>query len=188
MHHNLHSIAAAALIAVADETHVAGGVVGLWKVAAGHRIVSAFDFLQRDKNWRGLLTGARVGIVGAPGIGSPRQRAGPKKRTARAYRASPLVFRGLLDAPDLPVFILVAVAGIEDVLRAAIFIDVGGREQMHRSHVGARRLAGEGAVQFVDALPAVQVQRLGDSRDLVSLVTDALERGHRAVAGGDLPR
>jgi hypothetical protein len=44
MHHNLHSIAAAALIAVADETHVAGGVVGLWKVAAGHRIVSAFDF------------------------------------------------------------------------------------------------------------------------------------------------
>ena len=83
---------------------------------------------------------------------------------------------GLLDAPDLPVFILVAVAGIKDILRAAIFIDVGGREQMHRSHVGARRLAGEGAVQFVDALPAVQVQRLGDSRDLVLLVTDALER------------
>jgi hypothetical protein len=49
MHHDLHSIAAAALIAVADETHVAGGVVGLWKVAAGHRIVSAFDFLPRDK-------------------------------------------------------------------------------------------------------------------------------------------
>jgi hypothetical protein len=44
MHHDLHSIATAALIAVADEAHVAGGVVGLWKVAAGHRIVSAFDF------------------------------------------------------------------------------------------------------------------------------------------------
>src|SRR5258708_39014581 len=98
-------------------------------------------FLPRDKSWRGLLTGGRVGFVGASGTARRGCGRGPGKRTARAYRASPPVFRGLPDAPDLPVFILVAVAGIEDVLRAAIFIDVGGREQMHRRHVGGWRPA-----------------------------------------------
>ena len=32
MHHDLHAVGAAALVAVADEAHVAGGVVGLGKV------------------------------------------------------------------------------------------------------------------------------------------------------------
>ena len=36
MHHDLHAVAAAALVAMADEAHVAGRVVGLGKIIAGH--------------------------------------------------------------------------------------------------------------------------------------------------------
>src|SRR5690606_6421108 len=49
-------------------------------------------------------------------------------------------------------------------------------------------LAGEGAVDLVNKLPALEVQRLGDGGDLVLAVADALEGGSRAVAGRDLPR
>src|SRR5271156_3311940 len=58
-------------------------------------------------------------------------------------------------APDLLVMTLVVVAGIEDVLRAAVLFDVGVDEQMDVRDETARRLAGQRAVQFVDALPTM---------------------------------
>jgi hypothetical protein len=86
MNHDLHSIAAAALIAVADETHVAGGVVGLWKVAAGHRIVSAFDFfaarqeLARAANWGSGLSEPPVRLAEAAGGARKKGRRAPIAR------------------------------------------------------------------------------------------------------------
>src|ERR1700692_4487763 len=56
VHHDLHAIAAGGLSAVADKAHVAGGVVGLWKVGAGHRIVSAFEFCAARQKLARLLT------------------------------------------------------------------------------------------------------------------------------------
>ena len=49
------------------------------------------------------------------------------------------------------------------------------------------RLAGQGSVHFVDALPSVQMQRLGDSGQLILLLPNALEGRHRAVPSRDLP-
>src|SRR5712692_7252973 len=57
---------------------------------------------------------------------------------------------------------------------------------MRRRDKPARRLAGEGAVHLVDALPAVQMQGLGDGGDLILLLPDALEGRNRAVTGRDL--
>src|SRR5579872_1478541 len=94
----------------------------------------------------------------------------------------------LLDAPDLLVFVLVPVAGVEEVLRAAILVDVGVDEQVDMGDIAARRLAGESAVQFVDRLPAVQMQWLSDGRHLILLLPDALKGRHRSIPRGDLAR
>jgi hypothetical protein len=37
MHHDLHAVGATALIAMADEAHVARGMVGLGEIVAGHQ-------------------------------------------------------------------------------------------------------------------------------------------------------
>src|ERR1700736_6175798 len=87
VHHDLHAIAAAGLIAVADKAHVAGGVIGLWKGGAGHRIVSAFDFCAARQKLARLLTDrGLIGIVGAPDIRSPRP---PGEKAARLSRVAP---------------------------------------------------------------------------------------------------
>ena len=62
MHHDLHAVAAAALIAVADEAHVVGGVVGLGKVVAGHRLVSVFDSCAARQGLARAADGWSVGL------------------------------------------------------------------------------------------------------------------------------
>ena len=72
VHHDLHAIAAAGLIAVADEAHVAGGVVGLWKVGAGHCIVSAFELCTARQKLARLITDrGLIGIEAEGGNGGP---------------------------------------------------------------------------------------------------------------------
>src|SRR5581483_4617330 len=84
----------------------------------------------------------------------------------------------LLHTPDLLVFVLITIARIEDILRTAILVDIGVDEQMHIGDEAGGRLAGNRPVHLVDALPAMQMQRLGDGGELVLLLTDALESGH----------
>ena len=80
----------------------------------------------------------------------------------RRFRVKP---DGLF-APDLLIRVLIAVAGVEDILVAAIGVDVGVDEQVQRRDIVAPGGSpAKGAVQFVDRLPAMQVQRLGDGRD-----------------------
>ena len=71
---------------------------------------------------------------------------------------------------------------------AAIEGDVVLHDQVHRREVAGRLLAGEGAVQLVDQLPALHGQRLGHGRDLVLAGADALIGGLAAVAAGDVVR
>src|SRR5581483_2360540 len=88
---------------------------------------------------------------------------------------------GLL-SPDLPVDVLVAVLRLVLVVRSAVATEIRGVEQVRRRDEAARRLAGERAVQLVDAHPSLQLQRLGDGRDLIAMLPDALKRRDRSIA------
>jgi hypothetical protein len=55
--------------------------------------------------------------------------------------------------------------------------------QRGRGDVARARLALDRAVQLVDQLPALQVERLGDRDRLVLTGADALEGGFRSIAG-----
>ena len=70
--------------------------------------------------------------------------------------------------PDLLVFLAIVVLRVVGVLVAAVLVDVRLDKQMRRGDEAAGRLAGEGAVQLVHRLPAVQAQRLGDRADRYS--------------------
>src|SRR5271154_5033651 len=91
-------------------------------------------------------------------------------------------------APDLAVFLLVAVRGIINAAGAAIALDVGRREQVDGSGITARRLAREGAIELVDHLEAVQPQRFGHRADLILIGLDALEGRFRPISRRDVPR
>src|SRR5580698_2249758 len=67
---------------------------------------------------------------------------------------------GLPDAPDLPVFVAIAVVGVENVLRTAVEGDVVRRHKVDaRDEAGPGRLV-ESAIEFVDELPALLIERL----------------------------
>ncbi|MNG39788.1 hypothetical protein D3C84_1280550 [compost metagenome] len=57
---------------------------------------------------------------------------------------------------------------------------------MNRHDIAGIGLAGESAVEFIDRLPAVQVQRLGHCAPLIVILMDALEGGLRAIASRDV--
>jgi hypothetical protein len=91
----------------------------------------------------------------------------------------------LLYAPDLLVLIAIAVAGIEAVLVPAVCVDVLFRHEMDFGDVPAWLLTVKGAIEFVDRLPTVQVERFRHGADLVLAFANALIRGCAAVAGRD---
>src|SRR5207253_8800213 len=94
--------------------------------------------------------------------------------------------RESLAAPDLPVDVLVAVLRLVEVVRSAVAIEVRRGEQVRRRNESTRRLTRERAIQFIDAHPPLEVQRLCDGSDLIALLADALERRHRSITRRDL--
>src|SRR5262245_30438521 len=93
----------------------------------------------------------------------------------------------LLYAPDGKIVILVVVAGDEGVLVAALGVDVVLGDQKRWLHEAARLLAVEGAVQFVDGLIGLQLNRLGDGDGLVlAAFADAVIGRAVAVGGHEL--
>ncbi len=89
--------------------------------------------------------------------------------------------------PGLLVGVAIAVVRIEHVVRAAVEVDIGLGHHVQRRDVAGPLLAGEGAVQLVDQLPALQVQRLGHGDRLVGAGADALIGAFGAVARRDVP-
>src|SRR3954470_10914616 len=83
--------------------------------------------------------------------------------------------------PDLPVRLPVARR-----VPGGRALAVVGRGDVHRCHVSAVGTAREGAVEFVDDLPALEGQRLGHGGGLVLPAVHALEGGRVAVAGSDV--
>src|ERR1700722_9385826 len=71
------------------------------------------------------------------------------------------------DAPNFLVDVAVAIVRVIDVVGAAIEGDVVGGDQMNARDVTGPRLFREGAVEFVDQLPPLLVQRLRHSRHLI---------------------
>src|SRR5271154_2932170 len=83
------------------------------------------------------------------------------RRTKRRPHWSMPIWR-LLDAPDLLVFVAIAVAGIEPVLRSAVLVEILGGEEVHVRHEARGLVASERPVHLVDHDPALQVERFCD--------------------------
>ncbi|SCW47125.1 hypothetical protein SAMN02927900_01755 [Rhizobium mongolense subsp. loessense] len=64
-------------------------------------------------------------------------------------------------APELFILVAVTVFRIERVLGTAIEFDIVGGDDMERGEIARPLLAGKGAVQLVDKLPALQVEGSG---------------------------
>src|SRR6266571_1142641 len=90
--------------------------------------------------------------------------------------------RSLCDAPDLLVLVAIAVIRIEDIVRAAIELDVVHGDQVNGRHVPARRRASEGTVHLVDRLPAMQIEGFWNGGRLILPLADAVIRRHAAIA------
>src|SRR5262245_4427604 len=73
----------------------------------------------------------------------------------------------LVHAPDFCVGVSIAVAGIVNVVRAAIGVDVGRQEEVGGCDEAALLLLVERAIGLIDDLPALQQQRLGNRAGLV---------------------
>ena len=78
--------------------------------------------------------------------------------------------------PDFLIGLAIAVLRVIAVLRAAGRIDVVMHDKMRRGHVAARSLARKGPVQFVDQLPALEIEGLGDRRDGLLIVPRSSDR------------
>src|SRR5262249_11657953 len=78
-------------------------------------------------------------------------------------RAAPMLFH----APEREVVVLVVVAGDEGVLVAALGMDVVLGNEERRLHEAAGLFAVEGAVQFVNRLVGLQLDRFRDGDRLI---------------------
>src|SRR5262245_40145596 len=105
-------------------------------------------------------------------------------RMPRISRSGPEL---LGEAPDAGVVLLVAIAREELVLRAALGVDVGFLHDVHGLHEAARRFAVEGAVELVDGLPRLELDRLRQGHDLVLLPVPHAVPGLRRAVGAARP-
>lgn len=85
--------------------------------------------------------------------------------------------RRSLHAPDRFVMALVIVLRVIQVIGAAVGGDIVAGDQMRRGDLAGRRLLGEGAVEFVQQLPTVQLQGLRHRRRLAVARADTLVSG-----------
>src|SRR5277367_7063313 len=127
-------------------------------------------------------------VQGRRGRGSHRRRrldarleAGHDGRSALPSTAR---WRRLLRyAPDFQIVFLVVVAGDESVLVAPLGMNVLFRHQERRLHEAARGRAMKGAIELVDRLVGLKLDRLGNG-DFLVLAALANAIVGRAVAVG----
>src|SRR5450830_1076058 len=86
--------------------------------------------------------------------------------------------------PNTPICITVAIVWIILKLRSAIKGNVGRCNKVNREQIAGDRPVSQQTIQFVDELPAMEIERLSHSRSLKSAGLYAQKSRRTTIAGG----